>query len=263
MRKLALVFILLLIVTGACHSVPDTVIPPEKMASLMADVHLAEAVIESNPSDYRTDSVKKILKQSVYLRHGVTQEQVDTSLMWYGQHIETYMEVYENTITILEDRIAEAEKAGGQMKAAISVSADGDSVNVWRGLPSRRFTTNMASDYLTFYLPSDKNWDRGDHYTLQAKMIDAASVLGMEMAVEYTDGTTEYVASSWQGNGLKRLELVFDSARAPLNLYGSIHYTPLPHEVAWIDSISLIRTRNHDDNERQRILHPTLSTRRR
>lgn len=247
----------------ACRQVPAEVIPPDRMAELMADVHIGEAVVEDNSRVYSSDSMKMLMKQSVYRRHGVTDEQVDTSMVWYGHHIDKYMEVYDKTISILEDRIAEAEKSGARTKLAVTTSADGDSVNIWQGLRTQRFTTDMASDIIRFHHTTDRNWERGDRFTLNAKMADTRSPMTMDIAVEYNDGTTEYSSASFSGDGMHSLEIVLDSVKSGINIYGSLRYSPAPGEVAFLDSISLVRTRNRDNNKAMRARHPSTLIRHR
>lgn len=251
------------IAVAACDSTPDYVIPPKKMAQLMADVHVGEAVIESNSREYGNDSLKKVMKQSIYMKHGVTSEQVDTSMYWYGHNIDKYMEVYDNTIKILEKRISDAERLGVKAKLAVSFSADGDSVNLWQGVKNRRFTTDMASDFITFHHTTDRNWDRGDRFRLNAKMIDTRSPMTMNMAVEYNDGTTEYTSATFSGDGMRHLDLVLDSAKSALSVYGSLRYHPVDDEVAYLDSISLVRTHNKDNNKQQRAEVPVTLIRHR
>ena len=45
------------------------------------------------------------------------------------------------------------------------------------------------------------------------------------------------------------------------SVYGYIHYSPSERETVFVDSISLVRVRNHSDNARQRELHPATPTR--
>ena len=47
------------IAVTACDSTPDYVIPPKKMAQLMADVHVGEAVVENNSREYGNDSLSQ------------------------------------------------------------------------------------------------------------------------------------------------------------------------------------------------------------
>ena len=46
----------------------------------MADIHMGEAVIDYNYSEFPNDSTRKMLKQSIYDAHGVDASTVDTSL---------------------------------------------------------------------------------------------------------------------------------------------------------------------------------------
>ena len=100
MRKL-LSTVMACMVLCACNKVPSEIIQPDEMALLMADVHTSESVIELNWDQFRSDSAKQVLKESVYAAHGVSAEQVDSSLAWYGRNIPYYMYVYDNTIAIL------------------------------------------------------------------------------------------------------------------------------------------------------------------
>ena len=95
--KFATVAVVALLVIS-CSSVPGYVIPPKKMAELLADIHIGESVVDLNRADYRTDSTKAIMLQSVLAHHGVTKQELDTSFDWYGHNISYYMEVYDKTI---------------------------------------------------------------------------------------------------------------------------------------------------------------------
>ena len=97
---LAMALAMLMIFVSGCKKTPDWIIQPEEMAQLMADVHTAEAVVDYNYSSFPTDSTKQALKQSVFAAHGVSSEQVDTSLVWYGNNIEQYIKVYDRTLDI-------------------------------------------------------------------------------------------------------------------------------------------------------------------
>lgn len=245
--------IISLILLAACSKTPAYVISEGKMAEIMADIHTGEAVVESNASTFRTDSVKKALLQSICLRHGVTTQDLDTSLYWYGHNLDAYMKVYEKTITILEGRIAETEKAGGKSSDRPRVlSLDGDSVNLWTGAQSVRNSQVNPSDFISFSFNTDKNWERGDRYTVSVVPINTRSPLFLSLAVTYNDGTAEYVTLNQSSEGRKDLTLVLDSAKVATTVYGSIHYAPTAGEVSYLDSISIVRTRGRNDNVRAR-----------
>ncbi len=238
-----------MMVLAACSKTPGYVISEGKMAEIMADLHTGEAVVDANSSTFRKDSVKQAFMQSICMRHGVTTQQLDTSLYWYGQNIQEYIKVYDKTISILESRIAEAEKAGGKSNdRPRSISLDGDSVNLWHGPASLRNSSNNPSEFLTFTFNTDKNWERGDRYTVSATPINPRSAVFMTIVATYNDGTAEYVTLNEGSEGKKSLTLVLDSAKAATTVYGTIHYAPKPGEISYLDSISVVRTRGRNDN---------------
>ena len=231
-----------MMVLAACSKTPGYVISEGKMAEIMADLHTGEAVVDANSSTFRKDSVKQAFMQSICMRHGVT-------LYWYGQNIQEYIKVYDKTISILESRIAEAEKAGGKSNdRPRSISLDGDSVNLWHGPASLRNSSNNPSEFLTFTFNTDKNWERGDRYTVSVTPINPRSAVFMTIVATYNDGTAEYVTLNEGSEGKKSLTLVLDSAKAATTVYGTIHYAPKPGEVSYLDSISVVRTRGRNDN---------------
>lgn len=252
MHRLPLIIVALFLLM-ACSRTPDYVISEKKMAQLMADIYVGDAVVENESRTYRNDSMRKVLMQSIYAKHGVTREQVDTSLYWYGHNIQEYMEMCRLTEEILQKRIEEAERAGGKAeRAPRQMSVDGDSVDVWTGIRTRRNTTDIASDFIAFHVSTDKNWERGDRYTLSVKGLNTHKAVTLSLAVDYNDGTTEYKWFNGPADGMNRLLLVLDSAKVASTVYGSIHYAAAPKEVSYLDSITLVRTRGRNDNVRAR-----------
>lgn len=114
----------------ACDRTPDYVIGPKEMTSLLVDIHKGESVIDLNRSAYSSDSMRKVVKQSIYAKHGVTAEQVDTSLVWYGHNVEKYIEIYDGVIEQLEKDIKNADVSSGGERLHLAVV--GDSVDAWR-----------------------------------------------------------------------------------------------------------------------------------
>lgn len=234
------------IVAGACSRRPSGVLSKEEMAELLADIYEAESVADANGRAFATDSSKRAFLQSVYIKHDVTRAEVDSSFKWYGYNLEKYMEVYDRTIELLEQRLEKAQDVAGSSTegiAEMSVNLQGDSVDVWPGMRWRRFTTSMPNDIITFALNSDMNWENGDVYMLRSKIHNNNGPLNYNITAEYSDGTMEYISRSMPGDGWHELTFALDSARHAQKVYGTISYTPSTGETVFIDSISLMRTR--------------------
>lgn len=228
------------LVLTACKGVPDHVIAPDDMAALMADIHTAEAAIDMNFRDYASDSSRKVVKQAVLERHNVTQEQMDTSLVWYGAHLTKYMDVYDRAEEILQERI---DKNSAVAARLASLSVSGDSVDVWNDSRRYMFTPRSSAHALTFNFQADQNWQPGDTYVWRAKYLSDPGQSQWGIATEYTDGTVEVNATFFRNTGWQELAFVTDSTRTAKKIYGYIFTDVDRTRPVIIDSVQMIRKR--------------------
>lgn len=242
---------------AACKGVPGYVIQPDEMAQLLADRHVAEAVVDYNPSEWRTDSQRIALRDAVYRRYGVTQADVDTSLDWYGHNIARYMDVYDRTIEILETRVASSDS---RLKAEMTLTMAGDSVDVWPLSRYYAIVPTAPSRNIAFTLNSDENREWGDCYTWRAKFANNQHEAMWTMVAEYSDSTAEFLTERVNGSGWKEISLQTDSSRTATRIYGSLMLRPGDHTPMWLDSIALVRNHLRPDTyqrrSRQRFLRP-------
>lgn len=238
LHLLPLVAIVMLV--AACSKTPRGVLSQEKMASLVADVYRGEAVIEFNSGAYYEDSMKKVIKQSVLLAHGVTQEEFDSSMSWYGHNIEQYLQVCDRAVEMLE---ADMEKIGDDPDGMNLMLVAGDSAQVWPLPTYYHIQPNTPARIITFNLPVDDTWERGDNYTLAFKMINNRSSVKTGIAADYDNGWTEYIRSIENSDGWSETTLRLDSSHNAVNIYGFIEFNPADGEHMYLDSISLYRTR--------------------
>ena len=71
------------------------------MADLIVDLQLAEAYIESHTADFEDDSSKLVIKQSIFKKHGITQQDYDSSLVWYAHNMEDYNKAFDKAARVL------------------------------------------------------------------------------------------------------------------------------------------------------------------
>ncbi|MDE6125802.1 MAG: DUF4296 domain-containing protein [Muribaculaceae bacterium] len=226
------------ILLGSCRKQPDGVLSDEEMALVVADLHIADGVSSLNYSQYPTDSARQALKQSVLAAHGVTQQQLDTSFMWYGAHLDEYMAVCDRVLEILQERQSEIA-AGANAQIAIA----GDSVDLWPGARHLIGSPRMLSRLLTFSIAPDTNWRAGDIYTLRYKVVNARNRVASRILADYSDGTTAYRDEPGVSQGSSAVKLQLDSTRTPERVYGYIIVDPDRRDYFHLDSISLVRTR--------------------
>ena len=232
---------LLIALTGACDRTPEYVLSRSEMVDLMVDMHKAEGVVELNRSRYGSDSMRKVMKQSVLQRHGVTQERFDTSMVWYGHNLEKYIEVYDEVIARLESEVSEVDADQGG--ARISMAVVGDSADAWPESRMRRFFYGQPDDMVRFLLRRDENWESGDVYTWRFYLTNARAPLSYAIGTQYTDGTTDYLTGTTSSNGWNEIVMQLDTARVAQNVFGFASLSPNLLDAPYMDSISLVRTR--------------------
>lgn len=252
-RLIALLSVAVILIS--CDRTPDGVIPKSEMAALLADIHTAESVVDTERRVFATDSMKLLLKQSVLARHGYNVADFDSSLSYYGRNIDIYAKLYDDVVKILEERIATAEIEGMAESSSsqnrmsdIDISFDGDSVDVWSLPRTLFFSRTSPLRLLPFSLASDRYWERGDVYTLRGKLSGATEPIAVSLAVEYLDGSVDHLTMRSLGNGWKEATIMADSAKTARNVYGLISYpvvTSGQRPVTVFDSITLYRSRHN------------------
>lgn len=227
------------ILMQGCSRLPDKVLSEDEMASLLFDMYKGESVIDIERSRYYPDSMKKVVQQSVYARHGVSQEIVDSSYNWYGHHLEDYIKVHDRVIEMLEqDLIAET---GNKI-----IYAEGDSIDLWPGERGYRITSKTPSDNIAFSINIDDNSLPGDNYQLQFKLLSSLneSQLLSFITAEYEDGNIEYKYAGTTSDGWTRIRFVTDSSRIAARVNGAITFDVPENVTVYLDSVALVRTRN-------------------
>lgn len=235
--------VLAVISMAGCNAVPEHVIPPEEMAMLLADIHIGESVVEINRGDYREDSLKKALKQSIYIKHGVTAGQVDTSFVWYGHHIEEYIKVYDRVIEILDKDVREI----GTTTDEVQITVAGDSADAWNGIRYYIMAHDAPSEYISFSINRDDNWEKGDKYQWRMKLFNSRSSMDWSIFADYDDGSTEYYSETESGDGWIDISFVLDTTKVATRVYGAARVNLASGDRVFADSISLVRTRMNPD----------------
>ena len=160
------------------------------MADILYDYHLAEGVAGQMP-DADTLALRAY-KQSVLSRHNVTQQQFDSSMVYYTRHAKLLQGIYK---TVADRLNTELVAQGGSSAGIDDLAAQGDTVGVWKYSPSLLLSPHAATCRYSFELKTDTTYHAGDRLMLtfdtqfvyQDGVRDAAVVL----AVSYDDGTTE------------------------------------------------------------------------
>lgn len=92
---------LLLLLMLACNSRPTPpfgVLSERKMQDLLYDMHLSEAMVDNFSSQEIPYSERQRFYDQVFEKHGVSRAKYDSSLVWYGAHLDIYTDIYTQVI---------------------------------------------------------------------------------------------------------------------------------------------------------------------
>ena len=263
--------LMLLVLLVSCDKTPGGVLSVNEMADLIADLQLADAYIDAHSSDFDTDSTKLVMKQSIFKKHGITQRDYDSSLVWYAHNMEDYAKAYDKAVGKLKSRYDKLDKGGksddehkdGDLTIAeggpthnpiphpgninrqlknLSTDTKGDSVDLWQGQRSYMLTQGARRGFITFDIPPDPNKRVGDRYQLGYKLTRGGNDFKVSLNVDYTDGGTAQITRSTNSDGWVFIDIQSDTTRHVRRVYGYVSYDIKRGQAAFVDSMMLMRT---------------------
>ena len=225
--------VMAVVMAGGCVRRPKKVLSNSKMAAVVADMELAEAYVqtqpgEQNPSDYRAELTAGILK-----RHGVTREEFDSTMNWYGRNIDEYYKLDDEVNRELLKRQKDlARKGGGVVEQQTTID------DIWPYKRTAVIWQGSGSNILDFSL-STSDIAKGSSMSWSMKLRQPVESL-MMLGVEYADGNVAYVNRSMSGQ--KRLEttLQTDTARVVNRVFGFFSVKETRDMPVFMDSIVLM-----------------------
>ena len=230
---------LLALVLLSCGRTPRGVMSQNQMADLIADLQIAEAYIEHNSQDFVDDSSKLALKQGIFKKHGITQQDYDTSLVWYAHNMEDYIKAYDKAVGKLQARQDKLAKN--------KVNDNSRPADMMGGGPIPRenhymLTQGAKRGFITFDIPPDANKRPGDRYQLAYKLYRGGNDFKVSVNVDYTDGSTSQITRSTNSDGWVNVDVQSDSTRQVRRIYGYVSYDMKRGHTAFVDSLMLMRT---------------------
>lgn len=226
----SLSFILLLV---SCDRRPEGVLSDGEMVSLLADMQLAEsyADVASGGGNYSSERTR--ISDGVLAAHGVTQAQLDSTLIWYGKNIDTYHELFTKVDKELDAR---RRRLGGGSPD----NPEAEGVGLWPYSPHIMISKLGSSDNISFSIPASEDVVKGDVLTWKMRLNSPSDLKGT-MGVEYTDGATSLVNRHLSGSTNVELKLQTDSSRNPVRIFGVIRARNSSSLPLFADSIALLK----------------------
>ena len=91
---------MVIVVLSGCR--PREVLSSRQMRRILVDLHKTDAVLQANGLQHGHDAQEDACYALVLERHGVTQAQFDSSLVWYTNHPQIFDKIYPKVVADLE-----------------------------------------------------------------------------------------------------------------------------------------------------------------
>lgn len=175
-----------ILLAAGCSKRPKGILSEKEMVSLMADIQIAEAMEETGRrTDANGGTDRELLGRGVLLAHGVSMEQMDSTLAWYGRNMDEYAKLYKKVDDELRRRQTRYGREAGETENS------GPSSDLWPYGRNLVLSDQSLTDGIVAVLP-------GTDITPGDKLIWKMRALGgssrtLTLGVDYEDGSTSIV----------------------------------------------------------------------
>lgn len=244
-RCCGLVVVWALSLTACQVERPETVMTDAQMEAVLYDYHIARAMGEEVPYD---ESYKRVLYvESVFKKHGITQADFDTSMVWFARNPEVLSKIYEKVNQKLRAEREHVNKLIAIRDNKPKESQPGDSVDVWMWQRIYQLTGMPLDNKVTFLLSSDSNFYDRDTLRWNVRFrfeerADTFNVPVMALQIHYENDSLVGKVSKIKSPGVKDITLSADTLGRIKEIRGFVYY-PLQQEASplLLDRISLMR----------------------
>ncbi|MDE6769407.1 MAG: DUF4296 domain-containing protein [Muribaculaceae bacterium] len=222
------------LLASGCKEQKEKVLSEREMVDLIVDLKLAEAYANSQLSGPNPSEQRRELAKSVLAEHNVTQEQLDTTLGWYGRNLDKYAELYEK----VDKRLLDKRKK--LLKDSDSDLAEKEGDNFWLYGKNGIISTLGNNDGWIISL-SDPDLGRGDRLEWTMHINNTSAPLMGVLGVDYDDGTSEAVNTYFTNRQHIELALQTDTGKRVQRVYGTMRLKKQDNMPLFADSIALRR----------------------
>ncbi|MCM1107736.1 MAG: DUF4296 domain-containing protein [Clostridium sp.] len=222
-----IVRVIALLSLSACNpEMPSEVISPSRMESLLFDYHLAQAMAEES-----YDSVEErryLYVQAALRKHGVSEAEFDSSMVWYSAHADYLTEIYRRLSARYDAEVKARGTGSSESELFASMATQGDTANIWSGRSFYVLRPNRIENKMAFTMKADTAFRRGDtfiwHFTPHFVCKEGGRVGFASIMVRYTDGTTSSKYRRVEGDWKVKMELSAATDKDISELYGFVYF---------------------------------------
>ena len=165
MRSLLKIIPLILIVSwlvGCKPGVPSELIQPGEMEKILYDYHIADGMAMADGNYENASYLRTVYREAALRKHGVTQAEFDSSLVYYYRHTERLYEIYDKLAKRLNDESVNLGSTANEMSQLGGEVGQGDTTTVWTYPQTVVMLPAPPYNVLSFSVKADSSYHAGD-----------------------------------------------------------------------------------------------------
>lgn len=167
-RLLLIVIGVVMWLVGCKPGTPSEYIQPDDMEDILVDYHMARAMANQEDGSYEERNYHQALYiEAVMAKHGVTQAEFDSSLVYYYRRSDRFVKMYERIAERLEEKALVLGATEGEIGKFASLSTSGDTANIWAERAAYVMTPIPPYNRWTFEVEVDTAFHSGDSFLMQ------------------------------------------------------------------------------------------------
>ncbi|MBQ0050279.1 MAG: DUF4296 domain-containing protein [Bacteroidales bacterium] len=169
---------------------PSGVLPEAEMEELLYEYHIAQSVGEQDRKD--VDRARYLNVQSVFEKHGITEAEFDSSMVWYASHADVLQRMYGRIIARLEGEATQMGVGVSETEVYANLSQTGDTANIWAGPSILYLPNDRLHNLVTITMSADSTFLPGDDFKLSFSthfITNSQQEAYAFLSVFYTDGS--------------------------------------------------------------------------
>ena len=216
-------FVIACSIIVACKpGVPKGIIKPGKMEDILFDIHVADGMVQNNPTAANNIEYNRTLyRLGVLKKYNVSQAEFDSSMVYYSRHSDRLHDIYEGVAEKLNKKALSLGASAADVKRYGTITADGDTANVWLGERSILLMSRPPYNSYSFTIVADSAYRKGDRMILNFDsnfiMQDGSRDGVVMLAVKFGNDSTATKSMHFSGTRHQTLE-VMDNRHLSLRL---------------------------------------------
>ena len=237
MKRILPTLALLMFLLMACDDRPKDVLSRGKMEDVLYDYHIMQGIIDELPSEEREAKAQDYIN-AVFEKHGITEAQFDSSIVYYNRHTKDLHKIYSN----LKERYS-------TVNDEIQL-VNGNNDMLWNSAKLLALRNNDLLNRESFTIQADTSFRRQDQFILTLNPLfirenqgDYDIQLHVGLSILYASGKHAGMTRMLNTSGIQQLTLQTSPDEDIKTITGFFYYRgkKTTRNLCLIDNISLVR----------------------